>query len=986
MAINKNKVMEVAQKLVEKGQTDKAIKEYLKIVQEDPKDVRVWLKIGDLYAKKGAKTDATETYLKVAQFYREQGFFLKAVAVYKQILKIDARLVDVNLKLAEVYRQLGLQSDAMQQYELVAAFYSREGKTKEALATIRDLVAMDPDNVATRIKLAEAYSKENLNGEAIEEFTRAADYLRGQGRTDDFLKVAERLVFHQPENHAVNKELAGLYLKRQDPRRALTKLQICFKADSRDVDTLTMLAQAFQSLDQKPKSVSVWKELARVHTENGHKTQAIEIWKRILQIAPEDVDAQVALGNAAQPPAGLRKPASSMGGMPMGSQASHANSVRVAMPSRAMPPPSAAVPPPRPHTPVPRMPSGSPLTPAPAVPSSRTRAPLRPGGFEDEAQLTPLGEIDEVSREVTSSVRSTDELEIEELGTGDDDLLMGDAAGEAHADEINKLLTETEVYIKYGLHQKAVDHLQKVFAVDPTNVEAREKLKDAYLALGRRPDAANEICRLIEIIAPRDPDRARVLLVELGKLVPSDGRRKALGDRFRLEAAPSAFGATPLPAPLPEPDEPGELGDQPGAAGIDDEEIDDFDNPGPRSSGALGAALRDLGVGLPPRGPAPPQLDGDDDPAMEFGGLDADEELGEDIELSSSDAIADLNLNAGVAGAVAVREASGTSTLELDDLELEEEPPAEAPLKRTLTGDERDASEPGVDLLDLDDDLGLPSRPEHTNVVNADQVESERSISAVRAVDFDRLDAAVEAGPPTHLPPSEPVLRAVPTPLGGPPPPAPSQLESELDEADFFIGQALFDEAREMLADLSARHPGHPLVEAKLAELEAAAGGGEPAPAAEPPAKKPTMISQQAIGEADAETHYDLGMAYKEMGLYDEAIKEFSLVREAPGRAVQCCLMIGLCHTSVGKLAEAVGEFKSGLYTPGITEHESLALYYELGIAYEALEDAREALYYFEKVAKRDQRFRDIVNRLAAARAKASATRGGGSPLESGDL
>src|SRR5262245_65616800 len=113
MAINKNKVMDAARKARNKGQVDKAIKKYLKIVREDPKDVRVWLKIGDLYAKKGAKPEATETYLKVAKFYSEQGFYLKAVAVYKQILKLDARLVEVNLKLAELYRQLGLISYAV---------------------------------------------------------------------------------------------------------------------------------------------------------------------------------------------------------------------------------------------------------------------------------------------------------------------------------------------------------------------------------------------------------------------------------------------------------------------------------------------------------------------------------------------------------------------------------------------------------------------------------------------------------------------------------------------------------------------------------------------------------------------------------------------------------------------------------------------------------------------------------------------------------
>ena len=45
--------MDAARKFVDKGQIDKAVKEYLRIVSEDPKDVRVWLKIGDLYAKKG---------------------------------------------------------------------------------------------------------------------------------------------------------------------------------------------------------------------------------------------------------------------------------------------------------------------------------------------------------------------------------------------------------------------------------------------------------------------------------------------------------------------------------------------------------------------------------------------------------------------------------------------------------------------------------------------------------------------------------------------------------------------------------------------------------------------------------------------------------------------------------------------------------------------------------------------------------------------
>ena len=58
--INKNKVIAAAQKYVQRGQYDRAIREYRKVVEEDPRDVRIWLKIGDLHAKniltKGSKS------------------------------------------------------------------------------------------------------------------------------------------------------------------------------------------------------------------------------------------------------------------------------------------------------------------------------------------------------------------------------------------------------------------------------------------------------------------------------------------------------------------------------------------------------------------------------------------------------------------------------------------------------------------------------------------------------------------------------------------------------------------------------------------------------------------------------------------------------------------------------------------------------------------------------------------------------------------
>src|SRR5688500_13502671 len=190
--MDKNKVIEAATKLVAKGAFDKAIKEYQKILDADPRDVRVLQKMGELYQKKNDNPQAAQYFTKVAESYSSDGFFLKAVALYKQVLKLNPNLVDVNLKLAELHQQLQLMSEAMQYYQVVANHYDKSGDTKSSLDTLKKMVDLDPDNVASRIKLAELYARENMNREAGVEFKRAADYLKRNNRPDDYLRVAER--------------------------------------------------------------------------------------------------------------------------------------------------------------------------------------------------------------------------------------------------------------------------------------------------------------------------------------------------------------------------------------------------------------------------------------------------------------------------------------------------------------------------------------------------------------------------------------------------------------------------------------------------------------------------------------------------------------------------------------------------------------------------------------------------------------------------
>jgi tetratricopeptide (TPR) repeat protein len=940
VATNKDKLIAGAQKLVEKGQFEKAIKEYLKVVADDDKDVRIWLKIGDLYAKLGKKPEAAETYAKVAQFYSDQGFYLKAVAVYKQILKIEPRLVDVNQKLAELYRQLGLLSDAMQQYEAVAAFHHREGKTREALAALKQIVELDPETVANRIKLAELYSKESMVREAIDEFSKAAEQLRQAGRVDDFMKVAERLLFHSPDNRPVTKELAGLYIEKGDPRRALPKLQVCFKADPRDTDVLSLLARAFEALDQKQKSVSVLKELARILGENGDGRGRDATWRKILQLAPGDPDAEAALTN----------------------------------PGRARPPSVPAIDADVASSVVARGSSTS------AAGAGRNVTGGRPVVMSATGHVQSVREGDAPPEpEAAKPQKWEQSSSTPGRGVAGDSPVVNTAGAE---EEIGRILNETDVYIKYNLHAKAIEHLQRAFERNPRHVGAREKLKALYLILGKKDEAVLELWSLVE---NAEPGRKRRYLREILEIDPNNARAAGeLGEKL-----PPTTAALDEAASARDPEGTGNAQ----LLDVDDlEELDgdEFDVAEPSRTDARAADYVQM---------SSDEVEGEDDelipvvvePARERAVAAADDEVEDRFGFD--------------------HDAEPASGIE-DRFGLEDDSAPMAP-----TDSEVLAVAAGADLVargrrDDDDDSDVhtrfddsPRKFDHGLLgaeVDEDDLPSVAALAGARTQQSPRL--AQDDGDGLSPPVPTPVTRPDESGAVG------TTLEDDLDEADFFVQQSLFDEARAILDTLLHKHPGHPLVTAKLRDLEAMErssstksgdavdrhAGAEPAEAAEMGAELPDELPgdvnasstvgdpaasfemtrkgviEKGVTAEDFETHYDLGIAYKEMGLLDDAVNEFRIVMKDPAREVQCHLMIGLCFLEKGLQTDAIGQFKKGLYVEGITEREALSLYFELGQAYERLNDPREALYYYEKVIKRDPHFRDVEKRVETLR--------GGSP------
>jgi tetratricopeptide (TPR) repeat protein len=794
----KDKFLAAAQKFLERGSLDKALAEFLKAVQEDPKDTRTWLRIAEIHVKRGDNEKATEVYLRTADLYVEQGFFQRAVAVYKNIIKLSPGFVEAYLKLAEIYRQLGLLSDAVQQFELAASVYQKTGRAKEAMSALRSIVDINPDQPVSRIKLAESASQAGLVSEAIAEFQRAGELLRSQGRLDEYLRVAERLLFHQPDDVVLAKEVARQYIERNNARFALAKLQACFKVDPRDTETLEMLARAFEQLGQTGKTISVLKELAKVYGDTGRANERLGVWKRIGKLDPNDAEAREVLS----------------------ARASYVPPPRPAAPSVSVPTVNFA--------PSPVAPAPAQRPPAPEPPRRRREAAIT---FSEMAVPQFLQQHSEPP---TIEVTEPSQAERISIASG----LLEPPGDEAQA-QVQRIIHESDTFVKYGLTERAVEHLRKVFEYRPMHAGALERLAAVLMQLGRKSEAVTQLEVLAEQMALSQPEAAKDYAHRALHIDPTSRRARKV-----LE----------IVAGKPEEDE--------------------FEE--------LSSSLIQMDT------PAPEELPAEESDSTSF----------------------------------EITEGESTSVIP------------------SVFG----KTDPSLTPLDNMESQPEPYEPPRAQVAPAaDEFEE----------DFPDERTGVED-------------------------PAREAMFGELEQIDFFIEQGLPDEARSLLEETASRFPPTPLLDdrrRRIKELEQAAepGAVPVAPRAVSHHQGNTgSISPKAMvaagGEMDLESHRDLGIGYKDMGLFDAAIREFNILMKDPRHEVFALTMIGECHESKGGLADAVAFYKKALNRPAISDDEANALYYQLGSVFQTMGETNEALYFFEKVMKRDAAFRDVRRRVSDLR------------------
>ena len=116
----------------------------------------------------------------------------------------------------------------------------------------------------------------------------------------------------------------------------------------------------------------------------------------------------------------------------------------------------------------------------------------------------------------------------------------------------------------------------------------------------------------------------------------------------------------------------------------------------------------------------------------------------------------------------------------------------------------------------------------------------------------------------------------------------------------------------------------------------------------------------------DYEAHYDLGVAYKEMGLVDEAIAQFQKSLRDPAQRVRSYEALGQCFVEKKQYPIAAALLKRATEVPGSDDQQLVGVLYLLGFATEHLGRPSEALPYYLRVFAVDIEFRDIAERVAA--------------------
>jgi tetratricopeptide (TPR) repeat protein len=833
---NRDQILQGAEKLLARGKLDGALKEYLRVLDENPKDISTLNKVGDLYVRMNRPADSIPFFTRIADFYAKDGFFLKAIAIHKKINKIDPARLEVYEQLADLYHKQGLTQDARSQYQVLADHYSKNNKPEEAIAAYKKMASVDPGDLKIQARLADLYRANRQVNHAVAQYGVIGTALIERGANEEAAAVLNKALELVPGDVEIQRKLVRALLAQRNTAAAISIL----KKVPPSAEGLAMLAeaqfesgdpqQAVQSSEQglqlDPSSEACRVQLSRVRLAQGNLdasfaaiAPAVEAaaarkdfsrsaahLSTILEADPGYVPALVRLAEIREAEGRSADAASAR--MALARQADQRGEEEAAVEQ---------------YRHVVRLAPGE----GEAVARLKELAPVPLESVQDGAALPEIEvDLEEEPPPMHAPQPVVPSLSFEPAAPTLPEPRPAPApppaappAPPSEDRDVETLVVEAEVFARYGLADKAVERLRAL--------------------VRRRPDLLRARERMVELMAESQNPALLQEAEELAGIYDRSGRARdaeALRGRYGKPGPPSPPppAAAPPPAPLP----PAETA---------------FDEFGLEST-------------HPPRPPA-------HEPAP----------LPESLE------------------------------------EFETPPAAPEPLPSPPPAARY--SEPSAPRPTLSTPVAAPADSEFVSYEELGTLLEEEMQKAGEA------GTLPEAG-------AEPVL----------------------DEQSLFADeQQFFNLAEELEKELADESP--------VPEAPALAGPEGEASLEEIFREFKKGVEQQLSAE-DYETHFNLGIAYKEMGLTDEAIGEFQLASKDPARMVECCSMLGLCFLEKGMPQLAIKWYRKGLEAPDIKEVETVGLLYDLGGVYQDTGELELAYRTFLEVYGLNTNYRDVVNRV----------------------
>jgi tetratricopeptide (TPR) repeat protein len=204
--------LKAAEKALKLGKVDAAIAEYVKVVEAQPRDWNSANSLGDLYVRAKKIERGVEQYTRIADHLADEGFYAKALAIFKKILKLKPDHEYSLLQSGDLAAKLGTLADAKQFFTQVADKRKARGDKKGAAEVAIKLGTLDPEDLDARMRAAQLAGEMGDTATALREYREVAGKLKKADKHGDMLVPLQKAYDLDKADDGVRSQLFNAYL------------------------------------------------------------------------------------------------------------------------------------------------------------------------------------------------------------------------------------------------------------------------------------------------------------------------------------------------------------------------------------------------------------------------------------------------------------------------------------------------------------------------------------------------------------------------------------------------------------------------------------------------------------------------------------------------------------------------------------------------------------------------------------------------------